>query len=194
MSDHAAGAPTLDEIDEVLYLVRVNEAEELQTYLDSLAQQYSSSVGTIIPECVDPESGNTVLHYCAANGFADLMPKLLQAVQTSHPGATNGDIPTHPFVNQQNGQGNTALHWGALNGHLPIVKQLIEARADMWVKNAAGHLAMFEAERAEKNEVVQYLLEAGGKEVENTGSEGLADVDMDSEATTLVEQEAEGSG
>lgn len=30
---------------------------------------------------------------------------------------------------------------------------------------------MFEAERADKGEVVQYLLEAGGAEVEKTGTE-----------------------
>lgn len=42
----------------------------------------------------------------------------------------------------------------------------------MWVKNSAGHLAMFEAERADKGEVVQHLLEAGGKEVEKAGIEG----------------------
>lgn len=129
-----------------------------------------------------------------ADHGTDLLPKLLQEVQSTQSQTTNGEPQAHPFVNQQNAQGNTALHWGALNGHLPIVKQLIEAKADMWIKNTAGHLAMFEAERAEKNEVVQYLLEAGGKEVENTGSEGLGDVDVDSEATTLVEEEAQESG
>lgn len=44
----------------------------------------------------------------------------------------------------------------------------------MWTKNEAGHLAMFEAERADKNDVVQFLLEAGGKEVERAGAEGGA--------------------
>jgi len=42
----------------------------------------------------------------------------------------------------------------------------------MWIKNEAGHLAMFEAERADKNDVVQFLLEAGGKDVERVGAEG----------------------
>lgn len=49
----------------------------------------------------------------------------------------------------------------------------------MWAKNEAGHLAMFEAERADKGDVVQFLLEAGGKEVERTGVEGgLSEEDM----------------
>ena len=44
----------------------------------------------------------------------------------------------------------------------------------MWAKNEAGHLAMFEAERADKGDVVQFLLEAGGKDVERVGNEGGA--------------------
>lgn len=70
MADNSAATLSPDEIDEVLYLVRVNETDELQAYLSSLATQYSSSPGSIITQCIDPESGNTVLHFCAANGFA----------------------------------------------------------------------------------------------------------------------------
>lgn len=83
------------------------------------------------------------------------------------------------FINRQNAQGSTPLHWAALNGQLAVVKQLVGAGADMWAKNEAGHLAMFEAERADKGDVVQFLLEAGGKEVERTGVEGgLSEEDM----------------
>jgi hypothetical protein len=49
----------------------------------------------------------------------------------------------------------------------------------MWTKNEAGHLAMFEAERADKGDVVQFLLEAGGKDVERVGAEaGVSEEDM----------------
>lgn len=59
------------------------------------------------------------------------------------------------------------------------MKQLVGAGADMWTKNEAGHLAMFEAERADKGDVVQFLLEAGGKDVERVGAEaGVSDEDM----------------
>ena len=71
------------------------------------------------------------------------------------------------------------MHWAALNGHLAVVKQLVGAGADMWAKNEAGHLAMFEAERADKGDVVQFLLEAGGKDVERVGAEaGVSEEDM----------------
>lgn len=82
-------------------------------------------------------------------------------------------------LNRQNAQGSTPLHWAALNGHLAVVKLLVGAGADMWTKNEAGHLAMFEAERADKGDVVQYLLEAGGKDVERVGAEGgVSEEDM----------------
>lgn len=47
----------------------------------------------------------------------------------------------------------------------------------MWIKNSAGHLAMFEAERNEKNDVVAFLLDAGGKDVERVGTEGAPGAD-----------------
>lgn len=52
------------------------------------------------------------------------------------------------FVNHRNHSGNTPLHWAALNTHLDCVKALVEAGADVTIKNDAGHDAMFLAERA----------------------------------------------
>lgn len=52
------------------------------------------------------------------------------------------------FVNHRNHSGNTPLHWAALNTHLECVKGLVEAGADVAIKNDAGHDAVFLAERA----------------------------------------------
>lgn len=52
------------------------------------------------------------------------------------------------FVNHRNLSGNTPLHWAALNTHLECVKALVEAGADVAIKNDAGHDAVFLAERA----------------------------------------------
>lgn len=166
MHSTAPPALTFDEVDDLLYFTRANEAQELQQTITELAQKYSCSQKDVLEAAVDPESGNTVLHFCSANGLTQLLPGLLSAL-----GATEGS-PIE-FVNRGNKEGNTPLHWAAYNGHLEIVKALIASGADMWQKNTAGHLAMFEAERADKNDVVQYLLEAGGKEVERAGEEGM---------------------
>ena len=62
------------------------------------------------------------------------------------------------FLDLPNHAGNTALHWASLNGQFEVVKLLVAAGADATLKNAAGHDAAYEAERAEKSEVVEYLL------------------------------------
>ena len=78
-----------------------------------------------------------------------------------------------------------------------MTKLLVSSGADVWAKNAAGHLAMFEAERADKSEVVQFLLEAGGKEVERAGVEqaGASEEDeRDLEKEVREEEVGDGSG
>lgn len=149
----------LDEVDDLLYFARVNEANDLQQTISELAQEYHSSAENIISLAIDPDSGNSILHFVSANGFSDLLKSLLAQVQNQT--ESNGEkTPVSPLINKANSQGNTALHWAAYNGHLDVVKILVDAGADMWIKNFAGHLAFFEAERAENNEVVQYLLTA----------------------------------
>lgn len=51
------------------------------------------------------------------------------------------------LINHRNHSGNTPLHWAALNTHLECVKALVEAGADISVKNDAGLDAVFLAER-----------------------------------------------
>lgn len=50
-------------------------------------------------------------------------------------------------INHRNHSGNTPLHWAALNTHLDCVKALVEAGADISIKNDAGLDAVFLAER-----------------------------------------------
>ena len=189
------GLPSLaaDEIDDLLYLTRVNESTELKQLISELAQKYDCGDRDVVLACCDAESGNTMLHFCSANGISDLLSTLLTLLteQASGDSAEKVEIS---MINNTNSQGNTPLHWAAYNGHLEVVKMLIKAGADMWIKNAAGHLAMFEAERAEKNKVVQCLLEAGGREVENTGRTGQADDDDEEEIVMRAGDVTEGDG
>ncbi|KAK5120776.1 hypothetical protein LTR85_005842 [Meristemomyces frigidus] len=179
-----------EEIDDLLYFTRVNEGQDLQQALTELSQKYQCKPRDVLEACVDSETGNTVLHYCSANGFDALLQSLLAHLNSGEPNkAAGGKTVGSLLFNAKNQQGNTPLHWAAYNGHLAVVKLLLAAGADMWIKNAAGHLAMFEAERADKSEVVQYLLEAGGREVEKTGTEGQASAEDEADV-----QNGEASG
>jgi len=163
-------ALTPDEIDDVLYLVRVNEQDELKNFIDELAQTHSTTQAAILENSVDPENKNTAFHFCAANGLTALLASLLEMAKTAQPSG---------MINARNDSGNTPLHWAALNGHLDTSKALITAGADMWVRNHAGNLAIFEAERAGKDDVVAYLLQVGGTEKEQEiESEGGSAVTM----------------
>lgn len=178
------GSPALafDEIDDLLYFTRVNEVEDLKQTITELSQKYGCSERDVLISAVDPDSGNTILHYCSANGFSDLLKLLLTKLdaQQATNATPNGKEPARNFVDSTNKEGNTPLHWAAYNGQLEVVKVLVsDGSADMWIKNAAGHLAMFEAERAEKSEVVQYLLETGGDRVDRAAAQASTEVDVD---------------
>ena len=164
---------TVDEIDDLLYFTRVNDIQDLAQTISELAQKHNCKQKAVILAGVDPASNNTLLHYCSANGFDDLLQSLLSllGVQFEANGTVEKEQEADPIINHANEQGNTALHWAAYNGRLEAVKTLVAVGADMWIKNSAGQFAMYEAERAQKTEVVQYLIaqhlqNPSGKEVE----------------------------
>lgn len=102
------------------------------------------------------------------------------------------------ILNTQNASGNTPLHWAALNGHLESVKILIENGADPTIQNQKGHDAVYEAELADKTEVVEWVLKEGGEGLEegiagDEGAEGAEDESMEGEGTEVVNVE-EGEG
>jgi hypothetical protein len=57
-----------DSIDEILYLARANETDELEGFLSELSNQTKLSKAELIDAAVDPHSKNSALHYAAANG------------------------------------------------------------------------------------------------------------------------------
>lgn len=183
-----------DEIDDLLYFTRANETQDLQQSITELSQKHQCQPKDVLEAAIDPDTGNTVLHFCSANGLTDLLALLLAQLKGDEKKDVVEDgVQVSSLVNHGNKEGNTPLHWAAYNGHLEVVKTLLAVGADMWVKNSAGHLAMFEAERADKNDVVQHLLEAGGKEVEKAGVEGMPSAEDVQDVQDGEEEEAGGS-
>lgn len=70
MSSSTLPALTADEIDDLLYFTRVNEIDDLKQTITELSQKYQCGSKEVVEAGIDPESGNSVLHYCAANGLA----------------------------------------------------------------------------------------------------------------------------
>ena len=70
---------TADDIDDLLYFTRVNSASELQETLSNLSNQSNASPKQILEACIDPENGNTVLHYCSANGQIEQLARVEEA-------------------------------------------------------------------------------------------------------------------
>lgn len=77
----------------------------------------------------------------------ELLNYLLQTLTAPEAALNSEDFTS--FINYRNYTGNTPLHWAALNTHLDCVKALVEAGADISLKNDAGHDALFLAERAD---------------------------------------------
>lgn len=152
-----------DEIDDVLYLARANETQDLPQYLQELSQSHAgSSPADILVAAVDSQSGNSALHYAAANGHTEILDIVRTTLTSAAPSPDAAKESYKSFVNLKNASGNTALHWAALNGHLAAAKTLVSLGADAAILNTAGHDAVFEAEQNGKNDVVGWLLVEGG--------------------------------
>ncbi len=185
-----------DEIDDVLYIARANELPELAPCLTSLSQKYGTTPHAILLSSTDSETQNTPLHYAAANGHLGLVNSLLSHLSSSSASSDETEPLLVPFINKQNSSGNTALHWASLNGHLSIVKILLEQGADASILNGAGHDAVYEAEMAEKHEVVEWLLKEG-KGLEKglgDGGEEEGDAEMKSEELNAQGDESMDAG
>ncbi|KAF2158073.1 ankyrin [Myriangium duriaei CBS 260.36] len=176
-----------DTVDDILYSVRVADISSLTDTLSTAAQSHSTTPSSILSSTTSPD-GNTPLHYAAANGHSSLLTHLLSLYTQP--------VPTE-FLDAKNEAGNTPLHWAALNGHLAAVKVLVSAGAGLWGRNNAGNLPVFEAERAEKGDVVAYLLVEGGKEEEQRRGETGEEVDgeeVGEEDVEGVRKGVEGAG
>ncbi|GBF62676.1 ankyrin repeat protein [Trichophyton mentagrophytes] len=141
-------------VDDLIYDARAGDLESLKADITKFSQDYNCSPADIIKAAIDTEdeseggTGSCLLHWPAANGNAEILNYLLSLLKTEN-GAQ--DPSNLQFINHKNHSGNTPLHWAALNTHLECVKALVEAGADIILKNNAGHDAVFVAEQSDWN-------------------------------------------
>ena len=59
---------TEEEIDDFLYFARANELSDLQQFKQELSAKQPTSFTELLAVAIDPETGNSPLHYASANG------------------------------------------------------------------------------------------------------------------------------
>jgi ankyrin repeat protein len=156
----------LDEetIDDLLYCARVGDKEALEAELATLSAKHNTTASNLLLAAVDENTGNGLAHYACANGHNNILSHLLAATVPSTEEASS------TVITRTNKAGNTPLHYAAMNGHIDLVKSLLaslnssanQAAQSSYLshKNNAGHDAAYEAETANKEDVVNYLLAA----------------------------------
>lgn len=172
-STNTAG-PSLpqDTVDDLIYLARAGELEGLRTTIESSATEHKCAVSDILSSCLDFASGNSLLHYPAANGNVEITQYLLSLLP---PSPSTPTAATSTILDRKNSSGNTALHWAALNGHLEVAKALVGAGADPGIMNSAGRDAIVEAEMSGKpdaDKCAVWILEHWAGAEAGVGAEG----------------------
>ncbi|KAJ9160696.1 Ankyrin [Coniochaeta hoffmannii] len=162
-------APTVseEEVDDLLYLARAGEKDELAEFLSSLSTRENVSTAEILTAAKD-EGKNTCLHMAAGNGHLEIV-NLLVSQFSSGPEADR-----QAYLDAANEFGNTGLHWAALGGHLDVVKLLMESGASPVLANDKEYVPLDLAAQNGKFDVVDYFFaQSKGKEGEN--GDGLAE-------------------
>ncbi|CAK7566441.1 MAG: ankyrin repeat-containing protein [Sporothrix epigloea] len=162
---------TEDEVDDLLYFARANEADELSATLDELVAKAGADATTplqVLAAAVD-DSKNTLLHMAAGNGHEAIVRLIVAQIKSAPKEARQS------FLDATNAFGNTALHWAAMNGHLAVVKLLVEeAGASPALANDKNYVALDLAGLNDKVAVVDYFLasaEAAEKAAEASSSQ-----------------------
>ncbi|KAB5531417.1 ankyrin repeat-containing domain protein [Coniochaeta sp. 2T2.1] len=162
-------APNLneEEIDDLIYLARAGEKDELVETLASLSTRENVSTAEILTAAKD-EGKSTCLHMAAGNGHLDIV-KLLVEQFDSRPKEEK-----QAYLDAANEYGNTGLHWAALGGHLDMVKLLMENGASPVLANDKEYVPLDLAAQNGKFDVVNYFFEQSPKQEDENG-EGLAE-------------------
>ena len=100
---------TEEQTDDVLYAARAGDVEALNETLQALNPDAKEAARLVLK--ATNESGNTPLHFAAANGHQAIVDVLLPEADLA-------------ALLRQNQSGNTALHWAAFNGHVEIAEAL----------------------------------------------------------------------
>lgn len=118
-----------DDVEDAILLARVGDTDDLIALLQrhsSCSLLTGATMGDLIRQIQDPETGNTLLHYASANGHSSLIKRLVELLSQRKPEGGEQDVVALAYLLRANKSGNTALHWASLNGQLEVVRILID--------------------------------------------------------------------
>ncbi|CAK7237034.1 ankyrin repeat-containing protein [Sporothrix curviconia] len=170
---------TEDEVDDLIYFARANEAEDLAATLAALVAKAKAAAGAGAAAAEDEENAttalhvlaaavdagkNTPLHMAAGNGHEAIVRLVLEQISGGAAAPKQALAARQAFLDAPNAFGNTALHWAAMNGHLAVVKLLVdEAGASPALANDKNYVALDLAGLNDKVAVVDYFLASAEK-------------------------------
>ena len=199
-----------EEIDDLIYLSRAGEKDELAESLSSLSSRENVSTAEILTTAKD-EGKSTCLHMAAGNGHLGTDLTTITPYET-----TGTNEPTEivklllsqfdprpkaekqAYLDAPNEYGNTGLHWAALGGHLDTVKLLSDQGASPALANDKEYVPLDLAAQNDMFDVVDYFLkQSEEKESQNDG--GLAEgaggmsIEVEDDDAEAAEEEAKGT-
>ena len=146
---------------ELRQLARNGDVVGVTTMLSTLQRTCKKSELAKITEGKDELSGNTALHYCCANGHAEIATALI-----------NAGAP----VDAVNNSGSTPLHYACLTGQLAVVRRLVDAGVDLVHRNNFEHTAMDQALQAGHRDVADFLMKAVEERAEQKEPEAVNEI------------------
>ncbi|CAK7213781.1 ankyrin repeat-containing protein [Sporothrix bragantina] len=149
---------TEDEVDDLIYFARANEADDLASTLAELVAKAEGATPLDVLAAAVDAGKNTPLHMAAGNGHEAIVRLIVTQIKDAPKPARQA------FLDATNAFGNTALHWAAMNGHLSVVKLLVdEAGASPALANDKNYVALDLAGLNDKVAVVDYFLASAEK-------------------------------
>eukprot|EP00924_Labyrinthula_sp_SR-Ha-C_P009486 maker-scaffold_2-snap-gene-25.61-mRNA-1 protein AED:0.00 eAED:0.00 QI:91/1/1/1/1/1/2/163/418 len=148
--------PTEEELaevgQEILNCARFDDLETLSEIIDELKKVYPDYVKGLL-NYQDKTTGNTAIHYCAANNSRKVLEFILSIKV--------------PLQHIENSLGNTPLLWAVQGGHLDVVRTILKSEklkteVDVLQKNKEGKSCItysFDSTAPSSKDILNLILE-----------------------------------
>ena len=149
------------------FLVKPKKEFDIEEWIPCLSRENYISLserGAISPSLFDKfelyigKYKRDIWFSSSAGGYLEMVQFLLEDGININ---AQGNYESAPSLLLPNSYGSSALMHAAQNGHLDIVKVLVEAGANIEVRNWGGETALYFAVKSDHLNIVKFLIEKG---------------------------------